>query len=515
MTFMVRFCLFAFLLGATSIASAQVTNLVINDTSNTFFAVQGEMIEWEYDIPPGETAQGEIWIDVNRSGLPDGNDKLVYKFIQVDGQNVEGENQIPDHDESDNGHVVFSTRQGLAPANYIFVFSNYGIGPSPTGQVVPTFFSDLSIQGTVTPPTGKSAANILISAHTSGNFDPDSWMALTDSSGHYTIQFNPGAENLSWRVTVDDEISPSVVSPQSREVLLSSSASGIDFVFLASAAKVRGYLRDDDEQPLAFESVYIDRVDTGESQAHYQGRTNQDGFFELGILASDLNGSFWRIAQPYRWSQTTTTHMLALGSLPVISAGDSLARNLTAYTTNSTIRGRVSVNGLPPWELFLLFATNNDSGEAYAWVDTATGEFSIPVSDKISRYELRPEYSMFPWYNETVEAHAGDTGIVINIVIESVREREAGTPSAFTLSQNYPNPFNPETRIDYDVPRAGDVQLKVYNLLGQQVAVIVDGYQQAGKYTARFDAGKLSAGVYFYKLSVGNTSATRRMVLVK
>jgi hypothetical protein len=88
-------------------------------------------------------------------------------------------------------------------------------------------------------------------------------------------------------------------------------------------------------------------------------------------------------------------------------------------------------------------------------------------------------------------------------------------PQGFELSQNYPNPFNPITQINYTLPRDGHVRLEIYNLLGQKVGTLVDEYQQAGQKTVNWEAKDLSSGIYFYKLTAGDFTATKKMVLTK
>ena len=91
----------------------------------------------------------------------------------------------------------------------------------------------------------------------------------------------------------------------------------------------------------------------------------------------------------------------------------------------------------------------------------------------------------------------------------------AALPKDYVLKQNYPNPFNPTTHIEYSLPVAGHVSLKVYNTLGQLVATLQDGYQKAGKYLATFNAKNLASGVYVYKLQAKDVSINKEMVLVK
>ena len=85
----------------------------------------------------------------------------------------------------------------------------------------------------------------------------------------------------------------------------------------------------------------------------------------------------------------------------------------------------------------------------------------------------------------------------------------------FSLSQNYPNPFNPVTNIKYSLAEAGNVKLVVYNVLGQQVKELVNGYKEAGRYEINFDASKLPSGAYFYKIETASYSQVKKMLLTK
>jgi len=85
----------------------------------------------------------------------------------------------------------------------------------------------------------------------------------------------------------------------------------------------------------------------------------------------------------------------------------------------------------------------------------------------------------------------------------------------FHLYQNYPNPFNPVTRINFDIPKNGNVSLKIFDIQGKVVKTLINGFRQAGSYSAEFNAGNLSSGVYYYKLESGNYTKVMKMMLLK
>jgi plastocyanin len=92
---------------------------------------------------------------------------------------------------------------------------------------------------------------------------------------------------------------------------------------------------------------------------------------------------------------------------------------------------------------------------------------------------------------------------------------EGAVPTVYNLSQNYPNPFNPSTTIEFALPKASSVELKVYTTLGQEVATLVQETMSAGRHTVSFNAGRLASGLYFYRISAGDFNSVRKMMLVK
>lgn len=97
----------------------------------------------------------------------------------------------------------------------------------------------------------------------------------------------------------------------------------------------------------------------------------------------------------------------------------------------------------------------------------------------------------------------------------NVGELPTAHAARYDLLQNYPNPFNPTTVIKYELASAGKVQLTVYNILGKEVATLVNQEKAAGQYTVEFDARNMASGIYFYKLTTGNVTLSKKMLVIK
>lgn len=100
-------------------------------------------------------------------------------------------------------------------------------------------------------------------------------------------------------------------------------------------------------------------------------------------------------------------------------------------------------------------------------------------------------------------------------VSETVKVEVGSQPTEYSLSQNYPNPFNPTTTIQYSISEAGNVKLSVFNSLGEEVITLVNEIQEAGNHIINFDAGKLTSGVYYYRLEAGEFTSMKKMILLK
>jgi hypothetical protein len=113
------------------------------------------------------------------------------------------------------------------------------------------------------------------------------------------------------------------------------------------------------------------------------------------------------------------------------------------------------------------------------------------------------------WYAQYI------SGMLINESVSGVTDNDKQIPGKYTLYQNYPNPFNPETEIKYSIPEAAKVTLKIYNLLGEEVATLVNSEQNAGTYKVHFNASSLASGVYLYKIQAGSFISAKKLILLK
>jgi len=102
-----------------------------------------------------------------------------------------------------------------------------------------------------------------------------------------------------------------------------------------------------------------------------------------------------------------------------------------------------------------------------------------------------------------------------NIIVSIVQQLSTEIPDRFNLSQNYPNPFNPSTKINFALPKAGFLSLKVYNITGKEVGNLVNEKLGAGNYEYEFNGAALSSGTYFYRIQTSDFSETKRMILIK
>lgn len=128
-------------------------------------------------------------------------------------------------------------------------------------------------------------------------------------------------------------------------------------------------------------------------------------------------------------------------------------------------------------------------------------------------------FDMYLFRNNTTGYVCGESGYIVKLhsYVTDVNNISTTIPDKFSLKQNYPNPFNPSTKIAFDLPEymGGNVLLKVYDILGKEIAVLINEHLSPGSYEYNFNSNDLSGGVYFYTLTAESFSETKRMLLIK
>ncbi len=132
---------------------------------------------------------------------------------------------------------------------------------------------------------------------------------------------------------------------------------------------------------------------------------------------------------------------------------------------------------------------------------------------ELCRKFLRAQRSNFPISLNEFQAkifYYGTDSVAVDVSDENIL-----TVKQFKLYQNYPNPFNPTTKIKYQIPKEEKVTLKVYDILGREVSTLVNEIKSAGIHEINFNASRLASGVYFYRITAGNYSDIKKIVLLK
>jgi hypothetical protein len=164
-----------------------------------------------------------------------------------------------------------------------------------------------------------------------------------------------------------------------------------------------------------------------------------------------------------------------------------------------------------------VFIAGHDIDSSFVYSDSTFGKYYRLIY--AGTYDLT--FSAPGYYTKIVTGVTAVNGsatiqdVLLNPITTGISKNGTGIPSEYKLYQNYPNPFNPATTINYDLPAAGIVRLVVYDILGKEIAVLVNEKQTAGKYEVTWDASNYPSGVYFYKLTTDDYSGTKKLILLK
>jgi hypothetical protein len=320
-----------------------------------------------------------------------------------------------------------------------------------------------------------------------------SFTGAPSTGGTLTVEHiasNPGVINISslddngyildaysqvgyWRISVGDGLS--------NDGVYSVNLTMAGIVGVADFTKLHVVKRSLNTSPWVVNGIHADG--TGSNSTPVCSRTGISGFSEFGIASNSAD------------------NMLD-GVLPVtLSSLNSsvIGRNIKINWTTASEQNNAGFN------VERTIATGN----TWEKIGFVNGHGTINTPTNYSFEDKNLQTGKYKYRLKQIDVNGNFEYFALN------GEVEIGVPKKFDMSQNYPNPFNPVTKINFDLPENGLVNLRLYDMLGREVATLVNEVRTAGYYTVNFDASTLSSGIYFYRMNAGKFSSIKKMAIIK
>jgi surface protein len=321
----------------------------------------------------------------------------------------------------------------------------------------------------------------------------------------YTIAGQPGRNKLvndhGWTITGDTRINVGPAFTGNFPDITFAEDDSAEVLFKTIMAIVS----DPDTEPdsLDIYPIGLTNIIEGaatDSSAFFKAPANWFGKDTLQLVVSDgaLNDT----------SDTFVVEVTAVNDAPVISG---LQETLTFKA------------GTPAYLSLAAYASDVDNdASSLAWSFESSEDSVTAVYDSGKDTLTIEAHGAYNGGNVDLTCTVSDgeltAAAVIKLTVDpagSLKELPDGVPTVYALHQNYPNPFNPSTTIVYSLPKAGDVKITLYNIMGQRVGIILNGYKAAGHHEVKFDASHLASGNYFYLLESKDFRKIRKMLLLK
>ncbi|MCF8243329.1 MAG: choice-of-anchor A family protein [Melioribacteraceae bacterium] len=234
------------------------------------------------------------------------------------------------------------------------------------------------------------------------------------------------------------------------------------------------------------------------------------GTFGSGVEKYDFDNNTWNklpVGYDYVWALGIADN----GDIYAGTYGGGVYRSVNDGETWSELNTGLSAQ--------FIYAVSTDGDDVYisSWangvfkLESNKGEFWAPMGMAGTNVSSM----MFASGSDKIYAGTSTGQVFVSVNNVTSAETEEALPVEFDLKQNYPNPFNPTTTIAFSIPEAGMYSMKIYNILGQEVATLLNNDIDAGNYELKFDASQLSSGIYIYTLTGKNVNLTKKMILMK
>ena len=402
-------------------------------------------------------------------------------------------------------------------------------------KTVPTKYM---LSGTVTDTAGnplKAWIEVYNVAHNTYHWKY--YHAVTDSGGHYSVHVRGGDTVVVFAHPFNHDYISQFYNDKSNfmdadRIPISSDTSGINFVMNHKPVYnngISGVVKNDSSLGVNAIIFAIRLNDKHDFHKRYSTITDSLGNYSfshmypgnyilLAIPERNYEPTFFRYdgMQTLRWKDADSVVVNASGTVAGINFTVVADTDSGADLVSGTVRDN---SGNPVNGAFVFALDANQQVSAYGITDQ-NGNYTIagltPGSYSISTdkygYTSTQTSTVSLDYNSNFTSSASFTMTPTDVT--SINSN-SGTIQNYKLYQNYPNPFNPTTVIKYSVPMASRVTLKVYNILGSEVATLVNGEKAVGNYSVTFNGSNLASGIYFYQIKAGSFVQTKKLVLMK
>ncbi|KAF0152412.1 MAG: Peptidase S8 and S53 subtilisin kexin sedolisin [Ignavibacteria bacterium] len=328
-------------------------------------------------------------------------------------------------------------------------------------------------------------------------FDPATrkftWTPSFLQSGNYTVTFSVSDGKLSAsinvKITVIDVNAAPVITPIADKTVNTGQTLTFDVIATDADGDVLTYGHSTLPQGASF--------DVNTKKFSWKPSGTQAGDYEITFFVSDGKETT---------SLKVKIKVIKVNSAPVFDSKTISDTTISVHNVNMLFKYQFKATD-PDGDV-VTFRIDGDSPSGSTL--SSSGAFNwITNSSHASR--------VYMFMITASDGTLSETKVVTITVRQTVVgvEDEIIIPTKFNLAQNYPNPFNPTTNIKYSLPKESNVVLKIYNVMGEEIRTLVNGYRPAGTHTVKFDASGLTSGLYFYKIQTNESSKTMKMLLTK